>query len=184
MNSNYPELYTSRLLLNQPTENDLDDFILQINSTDYISKNLFNIPFPYTPEDADKWFAACNAGIASGESWRFGIREKEVGKLMGIIGLHPNKEHQKAEIGYWLGREYWGKGYLVEALKAVLKFGFRDLKLNKIYATHFLHNRDSGRVMQKAGMEYEGLLKQEYFHQDKFFDVDRYFMLSSQFDKL
>ncbi|MBW8359927.1 MAG: GNAT family N-acetyltransferase [Weeksellaceae bacterium] len=180
----YPELQTDSLLLNQPTESDLDDFILQINSTEDFSKNLFNIPFPYTREDADKWFAACNAGIESGESWRFAIREKAVGKLIGIIGLHHNMEHHKAEIGYWLGREYWGKGYLTEALKAVLIFGFGELKLNKLYATHFLYNPASGRVMQKAGMEYEGLLKQEYFHQGEFLDVHRYFMLSSQFDTL
>ncbi|TXF77410.1 GNAT family N-acetyltransferase [Chryseobacterium sp.] len=178
------ELKTSRLILSRPTKNDLDDFVLHMNSCEDFSKNLFNIPFPYTRQDAENWFQKCDDGIESGESYRFAIREKEIGKLIGVIGLHLTKEHRKAELGYWLGKDFWGKGYLTEALKAVFEFGFNDLQLNKIYATHFIHNPASGRVMQKAGMEFEGLLKQEYFHQGKFLDVNRYAILKKDFESI
>lgn len=172
---------TERLLLSRPREADLDDFVLQINSTGDFSKNLFNIPFPYPKENAEKWLELCNAGIETGDSFRFAIREKEIGKLIGTIGLHLSKEHHKAELGYWLGKDYWGKGYLTEALKAVLQFGFDHVQLNKIYATHFVYNPASGKVMQKVGMKFEGLLKQEYFHQEKFLDVNRYSILKEDF---
>ena len=104
-----------------------------------------------------------------------------MGKLIGTIGLHLNKEHQKAELGYWLGKNFWRKGYLTEALKAVLEFGFKELNLNKIYATHFLFNPNSGKVMLKAGMKFEGLQKQEYLQHGEFLDVNRYSLLKQDF---
>ena len=175
------EIKTSQLLLNLPTEKDLVDFLAQINSTDEYSKNLFNIPYPFPKENALKWLQNCAIGIESGETIRFAIREKEVGKLIGTIGLHLNKEHQKAELGYWLGKNFWRKGYLTEALKAVLEFGFKELNLNKIYATHFLFNPNSGKVMLKAGMKFEGLQKQEYLQHGEFLDVNRYSLLKQDF---
>ena len=101
--------------------------------------------------------------------------------MIGTIGLHLNKEHQKAELGYWLGKNFWRKGYLTEALKAVLEFGFKELNLNKIYATHFLFNPNSGEVMLKAGMKFEGLQKQEYLQHGEFLDVNRYSLLKQDF---
>ena len=175
------EIKTSQLLLNLPTEKDLVDFLAQINSTDEYSKNLFNIPYPFPKENALKWLQNCAQGIESGETIRFAIREKEVRKLIGTIGLHLNKEHQKAELGYWLGKNFWRKGYLTEALKAVLEFGFKELNLNKIYATHFLFNPNSGKVMLKAGMKFEGLQKQEYLQHGEFLDVNRYSLLKQDF---
>lgn len=175
------EIKTSQLLLNLPTEKDLVDFLAQINSTDEYSKNLFNIPYPFPKENALKWLQNSAQGIESGETIRFAIREKEVGKLIGTIGLHLNKEHQKAELGYWLGKNFWRKGYLTEALKAVLEFGFKELNLNKIYATHFLFNPNSGKVMLKAGMKFEGLQKQEYLQHGEFLDVNRYSLLKQDF---
>lgn len=176
-----PELYTERLILNRPTLHDLEDFLFHINSTEDYSKNLFNISFPFTPEQAEKWLERCDLGIDTGASLRFAVREKEAGKLIGTLGLHLNREHQKAELGYWLGKDFWGKGYLTEALAAILKFGFEELNLNKIYATHFLYNPGSGRVMQKAGMKFEGLQKQEYFQHGEFLDVHRYALLKKDF---
>ena len=178
---NLPEITTERLLLSQPVENDLQDFLIQINSSEEYSKNLFNIPFPFAVENAKIWLDHCNLGIESGSSLRFAIREKEVGKLIGIIGLHIDEEHQKAELGYWLGKDFWGKGYLAEGLKAVIKYSFTELNLNKIAATHFLFNPNSGKVMQKAGMKLEGLQRQEYLQNGKFLDVNRYSILKEDF---
>lgn len=178
---NLPTLITERIVLSRPTENDLEDFVFQINSCEDFSKNLFNIPYPYPKENFLEWLPICDEGIEKGTSYRFGIREKSNKKLIGLIGIHINKEHQKAEIGYWLGKNFWGKGYLTETLKAVLKFGFEELQLNKIYATHYLHNPASGKVMENSGMKLEGLLKQEYFHNGQFLDVNRYSILKEDF---
>ena len=72
---------------------------------------------------------------------------------MGLIGIHHwDKANQKAEIGYWLGKEFWNKGYVTEAMAEVLAFGFKVLNLNKMFANFFPHNPASGRVMEKSGM--------------------------------
>ncbi|MFC6269638.1 GNAT family N-acetyltransferase [Frigoriflavimonas asaccharolytica] len=168
---------TSRLLLNFPTKNDLESFLFEINSTDAYSKNLFSISYPFSAEQTNNWFEKCQEGNRNGLSIRFAIREKEVGKLFGIIGIHINKEHQKAELGYWLGKNYWGKGYISEGLTAVIKFGFEELELNKIVATHFLFNPASGKAMQNAGMKLEGLQLQEYLQDGQFLDVKKYYIL-------
>ncbi len=177
----FPVLHTERLILNRPTYEDRDDFVLQINSTEDFSKNLFNITYPYSKENYEQWLPICDEGIEKGTSYRFAIRENEIGKLIGLIGLHIDKTHQKAELGYWLGKDFWGNGYLTETVNAVLKFGFEELSLNKIYATHFLYNPASEKVMQKSGMRLEGLLRKEYFHHGEFLDVNRYSILKEDF---
>lgn len=175
------KIETSRLLLDSPTIDDMDRFIIEINSTEDYSKNLFNISYPFTTEQAESWFKTCQKGNINSESIRFAIREKEVGKLIGIIGIHIDKEHKKAQLGYWLGKSFWGKGYISEVLKEVIKFGFEELQLNKIFATHFLFNPASGKAMQNAGMKYESLQVQEYLHNGQFLDVKRYYILKEDY---
>lgn len=177
----FPVLETERLFLSRPKSSDAEDFVLQVNSCENFSKNLFNIPYPYPKENFEQWLPICDEGIESGTSYRFAIREKSNQKMIGLIGLHLQKEHQKAELGYWLGKNFWNNGYLTEGLKEVLKFAFENLELNKIFATYFLYNPASGKVMEKVGMKYEGTLREEYFHDGKFCDVDRYSILKSDF---
>ena len=71
---------------------------------------------------------------------------------------------QKGKQGYWLGKDYWNKGYATEAVKAVIGYGFEKLRLNRIYAGHFTKNPASGRVMQKTGMTHEGLGREHILH--------------------
>ena len=104
----------------------------------------------------------------------FGIREKENLKLIGAVGLHLDVAHHKAEVGYWLGKSFWNNGYVSEALQEVLKFGFEELKLNKIYASHFHHNPASGKVLEKNGFVFEAELKQEILKNGKYLDLFRY----------
>lgn len=175
------EITTQRLILNRPEKNDLEEFYIQINSSEDFAKNLTSITFPFTPEQTERWLEQCNEGYETGESLRLAIREKNIGKLIGTIGIHVDKKHHKAEVGYWLGKEFWSKGYLTEALRAVIDFGFKELNLNKIFATHYLYNLGSERVMQKSGMVLEGLQKQEYLQNGEFLDVKRYAILKEDF---
>jgi RimJ/RimL family protein N-acetyltransferase len=83
---------------------------------------------------------------------------------MGTISLSAiSNEHQKAEIGYWLGTPYLHQGYCTEAAATVLKYGFEVLGLNRIYSTHMTRNPRSGKVMQKIGMKHEGHLRQDWY---------------------
>ncbi|MCL2397304.1 MAG: GNAT family N-acetyltransferase [Defluviitaleaceae bacterium] len=88
------------------------------------------------------------------------IRHAESGKVIGCIDLRLAHDDDKATFGYVLNRNYWGHGYMTEALKVVLRLCFEQLKLNRVEANHFDGNAASGRVMEKAGMTYEGTARQ------------------------
>lgn len=180
--TNFPTLETERLILNRPTENDLGDLILHLNSDNVFSENTLNIPFPYQNENAEFWIhELVNKGFEEKKNFTFAIREKENPKLIGAIGIHLDKLHLKAEIGYWIGKDFWNKGFVTEAVREIIRFGFQDLGLNKIYATHFPHNPASGKIMQNCGMKLEATLKQEYFKNGKPLDVLKYSILNQDF---
>lgn len=172
--NNFPALTTERLVLSQPTILDLEDVVSQMNSTSEISENTLKLPFPYHKQHADYWFQMAEFSFQKKEAFIFGIREKENLKLIGAIGLHIDIGNNKAEVGYWLGKSFWNKGYVSEGLREVLKFGFEELKLNKIYASHFHHNPASGKVLEKNGFEFEGILKEEILKNGIYLDLYKY----------
>lgn len=178
---NFPEITTPRLILNQPVESDRENLLLYLNETPEFAENTLTMPFPYTDESADFWFKLAKEGFENRDGFIFAIREKSTKKLIGGIGLHLTPQHKKAEVGYWLAKPLWNKGYVTEALGAVLKFGFEEVNLNKIYATYYAHNPASGKVMEKCGMKNEALLKDEYLKNGKFLDVNRFCILHSDF---
>jgi len=101
--------------------------------------------------------------------------------MIGSIGLDIVESHKHARLSYWLGVPYWNRGYCTEAVAAVLGYGFRQLELNRIYSPHFLGNDASGRVLQKAGMTYEGRMREHYLRFDRFVDLELYGMLRRDF---
>ncbi|HXZ28058.1 MAG TPA: GNAT family N-acetyltransferase [Terriglobales bacterium] len=104
------------------------------------------------------------------------------GKLIGMCGFLPlETKHRRGEFGYWLGRPHWGQGYATEAVGALLAFGFRRLKLNRLQARVVVGNRASARVLQKAGMKLEGTLRQFEQIKGKFPDLHLYSMLQREF---
>lgn len=171
---NFPTLSTARLVLSLPTISDLEDIVFHANSTSEIAENTITFPYPYREEHAHFWFKMAEEGFQKKEAFIFGIREKENLKLIGGIGLHLDLANRKAEIGYWIGKSFWNKGYVTEALQKIVEFGFEELHLNKMYASHFPHNPASGKVLQKNGFEFEGILKQEVLKNGQFLDLHRY----------
>ncbi|KMQ70772.1 GNAT family N-acetyltransferase [Chryseobacterium koreense] len=174
----FPELQTARLILNRPVQSDLDDLVHHLNSDSAFSENTLNIPFPYKREHAEFFLnELVDKGFASRNNFTFAIREKGNPRLIGAIGIHPEKNHHKAEVGYWLAKEFWNNGYVSEALNEIIRFAFEELQLHKIHASHFPHNPASGRIMQKCGMKLEAHLKKEFFKNGRFIDVYRYSIL-------
>ncbi|MGQ0549721.1 MAG: GNAT family N-acetyltransferase, partial [Armatimonadota bacterium] len=89
----------------------------------------------------------------------WGMEHKGEGKLVGTCGFVSwNLRHRRAEIAYALARPYWNKGYTTEAVRAVMAFGFGAMRLNRIEARCDIPNIGSARVMEKAGMKFEGIL--------------------------
>lgn len=109
-------------------------------------------------------------------SWGIELREEQ--RLIGTIGfMWWNREYRSAEIGYSLSRAYWNKGLMTEALRAAIGFGFGEMQLHRIEAQHETSNPASGRVMEKAGMRKEGILRGRLINKGKFVDVALYAVL-------
>lgn len=120
------------------------------------------------------------------ENYNWVIELKEIGEVIGqICVVHLNEKYSSCEIGYNVGRLFWGKGIMTEALKAVISYMFNEIGMNRIEARHNTLNLASGRVMQKAGMEYEGILRQVRIDKKgKFYDLAVYSILKCEFDKI
>ena len=185
MKKEFPVLTTERLILSRPVEGDMQHIIHYLDSDKVYSENTANMPYPYKEADAEFLIhEVVDKGFENETDFVFAIRNKENGLIMGLIGIHHwDKANQKAEIGYWLGKEFWNKGYVTEAMAEVLAFGFKVLNLNKMFANFFPHNPASGRVMEKSGMRQEAVLKQEIYKNGKFLDFVRYSILKEDFKK-
>ncbi|MGN7756225.1 GNAT family N-acetyltransferase [Chryseobacterium sp. 22532] len=173
----FPVIETERLILSQLKEEDLP-FV-----TEYLQDKIFsdvtsNIPYPYTGEHAKFWMKMSRESFENNTGYTFAVRNKE-GQILGAIGLH-DRDDDKAELGYWMGKPFWNKGYITEAATALIDFGFNELQINKIYATYFLDNPASGRIMEKIGMEKEALLKQHLKKDGKYIDVMMYSILKNK----
>ncbi|MFP4563458.1 MAG: GNAT family N-acetyltransferase [Bacteroidota bacterium] len=125
-----------------------------------IAKMTLNIPHPYEDGMAEEWINTHFDDYNNGKSLTLAITNKKEKYLIGAIGLRLNKKYEHAELGYWIGKKYWNNGYCTEAAKGIIKYGFNEMNLNRIYASHLKKNPASGRVMEKVGMKYEGLFRE------------------------
>lgn len=141
------------------------------------------IPHPYPDGEAERWIATHAQKWSDGVGVDFAIVLRADNTLIGAIGWMLKPVHQRAEVGYWIGRKFWGNGYATEALRAVIDHAF-SLGINRVFAEHFAHNPASGRVMQKAGMKHEGTLRQHMVKWDQPVDCEVYGILASDFTNL
>jgi len=107
----------------------------------------------------------------------FGIETRDPGALVGTVSLRCNAIHLRAELGYWIGVPFWGNGYATEAVGSVIDWGFETLGLERIYGQHLAGNEASGRVMQKAGLRYEGTLRHCVLKDGTHYDTPMYAIL-------
>lgn len=145
-----------------------------------IAAGTLSIPHPYPPGAAETWIGGLPDAWARGDQAAFAITAPSEG-LLGAIGLRIEPAHRRAELGYWIGRPFWGRGYATEAGVAVIGFGFEELGLNRIQAHHFVRNPASGRVMQKLGMTYEGRLREGIIKWGEPEDLDLYSILQREY---
>lgn len=145
-----------------------------------VSSNTLNIPYPYADGLAEEWIKSLETDFHDGKSLVFAICLKETGQLAGAIGLTLQLTYQLAELGYWIGKEYWNRGYCTEAVKSIIDYGFNNLKLHKIYATYFTNNPASGRVMEKAGMHFEAMFKSHLYHWGEYKNLNYFCIFSDE----
>ncbi len=141
-----------------------------------IYRRTFRIPYPFTEADFEKWLAKIEKMAHGSElSTVWAIRDS-TDQLIGMVGLHSPSDGQshRAEIGYWLGEPYWGRGIMTGVVRAVCRHAFDELGVTKVTAHVFSFNDASGIVLKKCGFELEGYLKRHFLKDDAFIDAKAY----------
>jgi [ribosomal protein S5]-alanine N-acetyltransferase len=166
----FPTLESERLILRRLEWKDAALVYEYMQERD-IAYNTLVIPYPYPEGAAEEWIGRTQELGDKGQDFTFAVTRKADSLFMGACGIGLNPEHRRADIGYWLGKPFWGQGYMSEAARRVIQFGFEELDLNRIYAAYFTRNPASRRVMEKAGMTYEGAHRQMFLKWGEFVDV-------------
>jgi ribosomal-protein-alanine N-acetyltransferase len=174
------KLRTARLLLRSFEGEDIPA-IVRLAGAREIAATTVQIPYPYAEEDARSFLAKASEDFLAGRCASFAISILPDLEICGAVGLHIADAHRHAELGYWIGVPFWGKGYATEAASAVVAFGFEVLRLHRIYAHHFAGNTASQRVLEKIGMRHEGQFRQHIQKWDRFIDVENYGVLAEEF---
>jgi ribosomal-protein-alanine N-acetyltransferase len=175
-----PTLKTERLILRPFTLKDAPR-VQELAGAPEIAATTLNIPHPYDDGVAEQWIAMHKENFEQGKLAAFAMVLAGKNELIGSISLVINKNHDFAELGYWVGVPYWNKGYCTEAAREMLRFGFEKLGLNRIHARHVPENPSSGRVMEKIGMTYEGTNRQYMKKHGIYKDLKLYAILRSEF---
>ncbi len=173
------ELLTHRLLLRPLKLEDADD-MTRLCQDRTLYENTLSLPWPFTKEMAQQFIqeATKDQGIEQ-RGDHFAISLKATDEFIGVIGLSPLNRHDDTEVGYWLDQKFRGQGYMTEALKEIIHFAF--LKgAHRVSGRHFPWNPASGRVMEKAGMTYEGTQREALKKDDQYIDDVCYAVLKGE----
>lgn len=137
------------------------------------------LPYPYTEQDGIEFISAMLSADRN-DIFAFAITIDD--KAIGSIGaFRQNNIHkQTAELGYYIGEDYWGKGIMTEAVKQICEFVFSKSDIIRIYAEPFAYNTASCRVLEKAGFQYEGTLRKNAVKNGKVLDMKMYSLLREE----
>ena len=136
-----------------------------------VADTTLNIPYPYPDGAAAEFISSRLPAYTAGTTVSFVLTLKDDGRLIGGMGLAASPRFNHAEIGYWIAQPAWNQGYATEAARAVVQFGFETWGLHKIVGTHLRRNPASGRVMEKVGFQFEGILRDHTIKWDRYEDL-------------
>jgi len=156
-------------------EEDLPDIARLANDAD-IAAMTNNLPHPYTLAHAQSWF---NYVQSHDSEYVFKICGN--GRLMGVIGLVLEKEHGRAELGYWLGKPYWNRGVMSAAVPMALAYAFEVLRVRRVFAHCYAVNAASRRVLEKSGFRQEGCQRQHHECMGTIHDLICYGLLRDEY---
>ena len=167
-----PTIQTERLVLRAPALADAAHLTALIGAREVAATTLL-IPHPYTIQHAESFINMQEGEVSAGKGINWLVMLKG-GGLVGGIGLVLTPAHTRAEVGYWMGVAHWGKGYATEAARAVVRHAFSVLGLERLNAYHYAGNLASGRVLLKAGMRFEGILRGHILKWGQYHDAHWY----------
>lgn len=146
---------------------DIDSLVRYANNANIAQFMTDGFPHPYTQENAENFIA-------------FAIKDDPIhifaidvnGEAIGGIGLHPQNDIQRknAELGYWLGEPFWGKGIMSQAIKQIVNFGFQSYDIDRIFARPFGSNTASQRILERNHFQLEARFQKTFFKNNQFED--------------
>lgn len=173
---NLPRLETDRLVLRKLALDDLED-VYAYSSDEQVTRYLRWGPHA-SLEQTESYIRGVLQEYRQGRDGTWGIEYRASGHVVGAIHLMAiSTQHRKAEIGFLLSRAYWGRGLMVEALLSVLKYAIEDVGLNRVEAFCLVDNFGGKRVLEKAGMRKEGVLREYALQKGAFRDFAVHSML-------
>ncbi|SDN67019.1 GNAT family N-acetyltransferase [Bacillus sp. OK048] len=175
------KLQTERLTLQPFKKEDASRIKDLANNKELAS--ILGLPHPYELEYAEDWIAVQPEQIEKGVEYPLTIVSNELNEIIGTITIRIDNSNNKGELGYWIGKDYWGNGFATEAVHKIIEFGFTQLNLNKIWASAISRNKASKIVLEKAGLQKEGTLRQNRLLKNMYEDVDVYGLLQIEYKK-
>lgn len=158
---------------------DAEDLAKAISNRNVQDRLRDGLPYPYTARDAADYIRAMRA---SDENETFAFAVTADGRAVGSIGAfrQENIHRRSAELGYYLAEEYWGRGMMTEAVRQLCDYVFHTSDVIRIYAEPFAFNAASCRVLEKAGFQYEGTLRQHAVKNGRVLDMKLYSLLNTE----
>lgn len=158
---------------------DKNDLAELLNNKNILNNLRDGIPYPYTVKDAEE-FISSTLKADKTKTFAFAITAED--KLIGSIGVFrcENIHFQTAELGYYLGEKYWGRGYATSAVKQACKYIFDNTDIIRIFAEPFAYNTASCRVLEKTGFQFEGTLRSNAVKNGRVLDMKMYALLKDK----
>ncbi len=163
-------LETQRLRLEPPSTGHLAECVALLGDP-RVSRWLLRVPFPYPVTEGRDFLRRARRQLRSNAALNLWIIEKSSGRLVGGVGLRdPHPVHRSAELGYWIGQPFWGRGYATEATSALVRLGLGPMHLRRLEACVFRGNERSAHVLQKLGFRHEGTRRRAFLVQGRWVD--------------
>lgn len=176
----FPCLSTERLILRPFVISDGPD-VERLAGVREVADTTITIPHPYPTGGGGQWIASHADAWDRVEGLTLAICPCTApDDIIGAISLQLSMRHSHGELGYWIGVASWGQGYATEAARVVTAYAFTTLALHRVQGRHFTRNAASGRVLQKLGMQFEGIHRDAYSRGNLFEDVAVYAILAQE----
>lgn len=158
---------TTDFLLRPWRINDVESLVENANNANIAKFMTDMFPYPYLKSNAESFIS-----FATKDDPVHIFAIEVDGKAVGGIGIHPQTDvmRKNAELGYWLGQNYWGKGIITRAVQQMVDFGFKTFDITRIYARPYHTNIASQRVLEKAGFILEAKFEKTIFKDGEFLD--------------
>jgi len=158
---------------------DAPDLAAAINNKEVLDNLRDGIPYPYTEKDAEEFI---RAALSADKDTQYDFAIVYDGKVVGGIGVfrRGNVHRFTAELGYYIAERYWGKGIMTEAVRQISANIFENTDIVRIFAEPYAFNEASCHVLEKAGFQFEGVLRKNAFKNGKMIDMKMYAIINNE----